>query len=180
MSGFKYTERGEGVYYIEESIAVMGHQHVQFLKSAIKRTAKGRVRLCVHRDESEPIHEMFILVQCGEYIRPHRHHNKPESLCAIEGAAEIVLFSANGDPVRSFSCGVDEDQYYYRISEPIYHTVLVQTPYFIFHETTKGPFRRVDTEYAPWAPSEDDVAGQAEYTLELRRKLTKGRLVESP
>jgi len=178
MSEFKYTERSDGVYYIEEAVTVVGRQHVEFLKSAIKRTAKGRVRLCVHRDESDSIHEMFILLQKGEYIRPHRHLNKPESLCATEGVAEIVLFSQAGEPVRSFSCGVDEDQYYYRISEPIYHTLLVQTPYFVFRETTKGPFHRAETEYAPWAPSEDDNAAREMYLRDLEDRLK--RLTESP
>ena len=40
--------------------------------------------------------------------------------------------------------------------EPCFHTVLVSTPFALFHETTNGPFRRDEVEFAPWSPAEGD------------------------
>mgnify|MGYP001468463522 CR=1 FL=1 len=40
--------------------------------------------------------------------------------------------------------------FYYRVDEPTYHTFIIKSDYFIFHETTQGPFKRADTIYAPW------------------------------
>ena len=48
--------------------------------------------------------------------------------------------------------------FFYRLMEPCFHTVLVNTPHALFHETTNGPFDRGDTEFAAWAPAEGDRA----------------------
>ncbi len=57
--------------------------------------------------------------------------------------------------------------FYYRIMEPCYHSVLVNTPFVFFHETTNGPFDRSETEFAGWSPEESD-AGVSEYVAKLR------------
>jgi hypothetical protein len=44
--------------------------------------------------------------------------------------------------------------FFYRLMEPAYHTVIVNTPHALFHETTNGPFDPADTEFAAWAPTE--------------------------
>jgi len=57
--------------------------------------------------------------------------------------------------------------FFYRLMEPCYHTVLVNTPFALFHETTSGPFRRDDTEFAPWSPAEGEP-GVAAFVERLR------------
>ena len=173
MNEFKYVQKGDGVYYVEEEVAAVESAHIDFLKEAVERTEKGRARLCLHSGEDDALHEMLIVLRQGGYIRPHRHHNKPESLHVIEGEAEIVLFSETGEPVRRFTCAASpgEFPFFYRISEPVYHTQLVRTPYFIFHETTRGPFRREETEYARWAPPEEDLEAREEYLRQLEERI---------
>jgi hypothetical protein len=45
--------------------------------------------------------------------------------------------------------------FYYRISEPIYHALLIRSPFLVFHEVTEGPFLREKTEFPEWAPEEN-------------------------
>jgi hypothetical protein len=59
-----------------------------------------------------------------------------------------------------------------RLSEPSFHTLLVDTPRLVLHETTGGPFMPGDAEVAPWAPAADaDPAIVNAYVAALRRGL---------
>jgi cupin fold WbuC family metalloprotein len=119
---------------------------------------RKRARLCAHPGPEDRLHEMLIVLDRGTYIRPHRHGSKAESFHIIEGELDVVVYHDNGavrDVIRMgpYSSG---KVFYYRIMEPCYHSVLINTPYALFHETTNGPFHSGDTEFAPWAPAEGD------------------------
>ncbi len=174
MTELGYSKRGDGIFYLEDPISPVGKEQVAFLRRAVGRTTKGRARLCAHAGEDDALHEMLILLRSGGYVRPHRHLGKSESLHVIEGSATIVLFSESGEPERVFNCGAppDSDCFFYRISEPVFHTQLVRTPYFAFHEVTRGPFRREETEYAPWAPPEQDAKACQAYLAQLESRLS--------
>ena len=76
----------------------------------------------------------------------------------IEGSLKIVLFDDTGaiDQVIVMSAERADEaaSVFYRLSAPQYHTVIPLTDYVVFHETTNGPFRREDMEFASWAPAE--------------------------
>ena len=119
---------------------------------------RRRARLCAHPDPADPLHEMLICLARGTYVRPHRHAGKSESFHIIEGELDVVLFRHGGAvheviPMGPYQSG---KVFFYRLTEPCYHTVLVNTPHVLFHETTNGPFNPADTEFAPWAPPEGD------------------------
>ncbi len=122
------------------------------------RSPRKRARLCAHPDAADALHEMLICLARGTYVRPHRHRGKSESFHIIEGELDVVLFHDDGT-VREFirmgpyhTGGV----FFYRLAEPCFHTVLVNTPHALFHETTNGPFDPADTEFGPWAPADGD------------------------
>jgi cupin fold WbuC family metalloprotein len=134
------------------------------------RSTRKRARLCAHRTTADPLHEMLICLARGTYVRPHRHGGKSESFHIIEGELDVVLFHDDGTvreviPMGPYASG---KVFFYRLAEPCYHTVVVNTPHVLFHETTNGPFDPADTEFAEWAPAEGD-ASAAEYVNELRR-----------
>jgi cupin fold WbuC family metalloprotein len=142
---------------------------VATVKAKGTTNARRRARLCAHPDPDDALHEMLIVLDRGTYVRPHRHAGKSESFHVIEGELDVVLFTANGvvcDVVRMGPYGSGR-AFYYRLMEPCYHTVLVGTPHALFHETTNGPFRRDDTEFAPWSPAEDEP-GVAAFVERLR------------
>lgn len=134
--------------------------------------ARKRARLCAHPDSTDRLHEMLIVLDRGTYIRPHRHANKAESFHIIEGELDVVIFHDDGtvrDVVRMGPYGAGR-AFYYRIMEPCYHSVLVNTPHALFHETTNGPFDRNGTEFAPWSPAEGEP-GAAQYAESLRNSI---------
>ena len=131
---------------------------VALVKSKGTCNARKRARLCAHPGPDDPLHEMLIVLDRGTYVRPHRHAGKSESFHVIEGELDVVLFAADGtirDVVRMgpYSSG---RAFYYRLMESCFHTVMVRTPYALFHETTNGPYNPAEVEFAAWSPPEGE------------------------
>jgi cupin fold WbuC family metalloprotein len=159
------------VFYADEQIVKVGWQDIEFLKERVGDTERKRIRLCAHKGVDDKLQEMFIVLAKGTYIRPHKHLNKAESLHVIEGSADVVFFDEAGaitDTIRlgEYSSG---HRFYYRVTEPVYHTLLVHSKVLVFHEATLGPFLRSDTVFAPWAPDESDVAATRAFTEQLEQ-----------
>lgn len=152
---------------------------VDALGHGVAVTSRGRMRLCVHRANAEPIHEMLIALARDTYIRPHRHACKSESVHVVEGCGDLVRFDDAGrlhdvlriGPHGSGSC------FYYRMATPEYHMIIVRSDVLVVHETTNGPFRPTETEYAPWAPEEGDVAGREVFRAHVEEAIVRHRLV---
>src|SRR3989338_9884743 len=169
----RVREFNEEVLYADEEIVKVGREDIESLKEKCGRNIRKRVRLCTHRDIADDVHEMIILHTKGAYIRPHKHLNKSESFHIMKGLADVILFNEMGNiteviPMGNYSSG---RKFYHRISYPYYHTLLITSDFLIFHETTKGPFRRTDTVFAPWAPDENDNTGQRTFMEQLSVKL---------
>src|SRR5262249_49182141 len=133
------------------------------------RSPRKRARLCAHPDAADPLHEMLICLARGTYVRPHRHAGKSESFHVIAGDLDVVVFRDDGAPRDVTRRGPSPSgrAFFYRLSDPCFHTVLVNTEHVLFHETTNGPFDPADTELAPWAPAEGDHGASA-YIEQLR------------
>lgn len=127
------------------------------IRDRAARSARKRARLCAHPTPEAPLHEMLICLGRDTYIRPHRHRGKSESFHIIDGELDIVLFEGDGTIREVISMGPYQSGrvFFYRLAEPCFHSVLVNTSFVLFHETTNGPFNADDTEFAEWAPLEE-------------------------
>jgi cupin fold WbuC family metalloprotein len=155
----------EEVLFADNKIVRVGRQEVDLLKERARGNQRHRMRLCAHRSLDDKVHEMFIAIQKGAYVRPHKHLDKSESFHIIEGSIDVIIFDESGSIAEIFRLGEHSSgvPFYHRISDPLYHTLLVRSDFVVFQETANGPFQRCDTVYAPWAPEEDDVAAATEY-----------------
>jgi len=160
---------GPAVFYAGEVLPVVGDADIERLQTNLGRAPRRRVRLCAHADVDDSLHDMFIVLARDSYVRPHRHLDRAESLHVIDGRADAVLFDAHGTIVRVVALGAfsasggrgDVDGFFYRLAEPVFHTLVVRSERFVFHEATTGPWSPEATEPAPWAPDEADPAATA-------------------
>ena len=145
------------VVFAADSIVQIGGSDLAALKAEAAQNPRRRKRICAHPDSGDRLHEMFIVHERGCYVRPHKHLEKCESLHVIEGTAEAVFFHEDGSVRDVVALGDYRSgaPFFYRVGKPVYHTLLITSPVFVFHETTGGPFRREDTIFAPWAPTEE-------------------------
>lgn len=165
----RLRQQSPEVLHSDEKIVRVSADDIETLRAALTQSTRGRSRICAHRDSANTLHEMIITLSRCSYIRPHRHFGKCESFHMIEGELDVVIFDENGqitDVVRMGPYGAGRC-FFYRMADPLFHTVLVRTETVIFHETTNGPFVREDTEFAEWAPDEKNSEAAADFVLKV-------------
>lgn len=158
----RIKERTTEVLTVGPGVVVFGADEVALVATRAVQAPQRRARVCAHREGADPLHEMIIALHRETYIRPHKHLGKSESFHVIDGLVDVVLFDDVGAILRILSIGAygSGRPFYYRLSDPVFHTLVVRSEVLVMHETTNGPFRRDDAVFAPWAPSGDD-AGSA-------------------
>lgn len=166
---------GPDAFYVEDALPIVGRDDIERLRSELARTTHGRTRLCVHGGASDALQEMFILLPRTTYIRPHMHVGKVESLLVLDGVADAVFFDADGAIERVARLGDygSGREFFYRIQDEVYHTLLIRSESLVFKEATLGPFDREKTIHAPWAPDVGNVDAVASYITDLDVRVEK-------
>ena len=161
-----FISETDEVYRTCGIIAKVTEDDIFFLKEQAAKNERKRVRLCTHPGDADLLHEMLIIHARNTYVPPHKHINKSESFHIIEGSLSVFIFDENGTVVETISMGEAKSGrvFYYRLSESLYHSVLPESEFVVFHEVTNGPFNRQDMIIAPWAPADDDFVSQASFT----------------
>jgi len=157
----------------EGEFVSLADEIVERLAAGSKLMERGRMRFCAHRSGDDLLHEMLIALARDTYIRPHRHGGKSESAHVVSGYGDLLRFEDDGrvesvlrvEPYGSGGC------FYYRMAMPQYHMLIVRSDVLVVHETTNGPFRPEETEFAPWAPDELDIAGRALFLDRLEKEI---------
>lgn len=165
----RMQKKSAEVYFAAGPIPRVAQSEIEFLKQKLQDSSRGRVRLCAHPGNEDLLHEMFIVMSRDTYIRPHRHWNKSESFHIIEGLVDVVIFDNEGAITEVIAMGDLQSgrDFFYRLSLSAYHTLVIHSQLVVVHETTNGPFRPGDTEFAPWAPEEADQPAYRKYAGEL-------------
>jgi cupin fold WbuC family metalloprotein len=145
------------VFVAPGPIASLGHDDISYLRNELVGNPKGRVRINFHPDNADTLHEMFIAIRPDSYIRPHKHPHKSESFHIVYGDVDIVIFEDDGSiqQVVQLGAGSKSKAFYYRMSKPFFHTLMIQSDLLVVHEITNGPFIKDGTTFADFAPAED-------------------------
>ncbi|HLD79076.1 MAG TPA: WbuC family cupin fold metalloprotein [Candidatus Nanoarchaeia archaeon] len=175
LDDFNYTfsEYNKEVYYPKDKIVQIGKAELEVCKLKAEQNERKRSRICAHTDKNDTVHEMLIALGKETYIRPHKHLQKPESFHVIEGSAKVIIFDEQGKIKEVVEMGdyQSHQQCYYRLNGALYHTVIITSPYFVFHETTKGPFEKEETIFASWSPEESDTTAILQYQQKLQEEI---------
>jgi cupin fold WbuC family metalloprotein len=161
------------VFLAEGPISEVGQSELDTLKAAVKATPKGRARINAHPDGDDSLHEMIIAIEPSSYIRPHKHPGKSEAFHIIEGEVDIVVFKDDGQIDRIVPLGAPGSgrSFYYRMSKPFFHTLIIRSDILIVHEITNGPFRPEGTIFADFAPKDSDTEKADAFQTNLVRRV---------
>jgi cupin fold WbuC family metalloprotein len=161
------------VFLAEGPISAIGQNELNTLKAAAKASVKRRARINAHPDAEDALHEMIIAIDPASYIRPHKHPGKSEAFHIIEGEVDIIVFSDEGAIERIVLLGPPGSRraFYYRMSAPFFHTLIIRSEILIVHEITNGPFRPQTAVFADFAPDECELEKVAAYRADLRRRV---------
>lgn len=163
-----------GIFITSDPIVRIGLDAIERVKIEARHAPRKRARINAHPDETAAVQEMLIALDQETYLRPHRHHGKSESFHVIEGLADVVMLDDAGEITDVIKLGPPGGSrcFYYRQSEPRFHTLIIRTPFFVMHETTNGPFAPEFTTYASWAPEEGSPDAAA-YMRALRERVDR-------
>lgn len=169
--GFRFAT--PEVIYTDREFVVAGAAEVALLKRQAALTPRRRCRLCAHPSPASAQHEMLIAMLGDSYVRPHRHRGRSESLTVLEGAADAVLFDPDGAirEVIRMAPHAERGRFFYRMPEGLYHGLVFRSPWFVYLETTAGPFDPACSEPAAWAPPETEVEAGRAYAAALAARI---------
>jgi cupin fold WbuC family metalloprotein len=165
----RFSQENPEVLYASDPVVQVDRADVEAMVARAERNQRRRIRLCTHRDTRDTLHEMLIVHTSDTYVRPHKHLAKSEAFHLISGAVDVVLFDEVGKivavvPMGDYASGL---KFYYRLADPVYHTLLIRSDRIVFHEITNGPFDRADTVFAPWSPDIDDDDAAREFMKKI-------------
>lgn len=167
----RFQAVAEGVFVALTPISTVGSAEIAFVKAQARSALRRRARLCLHRSSYDRLHDMVIALDAQTYLRPHRHDEKSETFHIIEGAASVVIFDSHGNIEQVIDLAGDNGARLYRLDEPHYHTLVIHSEMLVIHEITNGPFAPGATDYAGFAPAEDDTVKASAYLNDLRARL---------
>jgi len=120
------------------------------------------VRVCMHQSPEDDLHDMVIAHPKDWYVRPHANLAKTKAYHIIKGSMLFVGFDNNQNELFRFT--LDEANPIFRLQKGVFIFIWVLSDVCIFHEIAIGPFERdIDTVFADWAPSVDNLASIQEY-----------------
>lgn len=167
-------EVNDEVFIAMDSIVKIGQDELAFLKQQAAFNERMRARICAHKTNEDALHEMLIAISAKSYIHPHKHLRKSESFHIVDGIVDVVVFDDLGEIVEIIELGDARSgrNFYYRLSESAFHTLLIRTDFLVVHEVTNGPFLREETVLADFAPPEEQVAEAEAYISKVAERAT--------
>jgi cupin fold WbuC family metalloprotein len=162
-------EESPEVYYVGAPLPSVSAEDVAFLKERASVSRRRRCRLCLHASPAALHHEMLIVHHYDAYVRPARHYTRSESLIVIEGEALALTFDDAGNIATSYLLGPPGSghKFSYYMPEGIWHGMVILSEWFVFVETSAGPFDSSLTVFPSWAPDGFDIASTETYMRAL-------------
>jgi cupin fold WbuC family metalloprotein len=165
-----FKAEGPEVFYAQPGLVAAGAETVAWLIDRARNQPTRKARLCLHESPQSPVHDMIIVHGRDTYVRPHRHKLNGETLTVLQGDATAVIFDEDGgirDLIRMQPIDAGGVAFY-RMPANVYHALLIESEWLVFHETCKGPFDRTNSEFAAWSPAPGDPDAAQRYLTALR------------
>ena len=140
------------VFHANEWGISWGREVVDELKDVAASSERARARLCLHPAPDDLHQEMLIVMADTAVERAQRRTIGFDTKVVIEGNATLRYYTPTGDLTRSVKLGRDQATYIHSRSTE-YHSLLVESDWFVFLEILQGPFDNETTKFAPWERS---------------------------
>jgi cupin fold WbuC family metalloprotein len=133
-------------------------------KTLSQQSPRKRIMLPFHAAGDNSLHRMFNAVQTGTYIRAHWHRTPPkdETLMVIQGAVHMFFFDDQGGVLQHFGLKAGSEAFGVDIKAGVCHTFVAMEDDTVVFEVKPGPYNaKTDKDFAPWAPEEGTLEGEA-------------------
>ncbi len=131
---------------------------------------RHRAHLNIHESLQAPVQRLFIALEPGTYIRPHRHPqpNKWEFFLLLEGEIDALVFDEAGALQQRIVLAPSRTRAI-ELPPNTWHSYVCRKPGTLVVEVKEGPYLPpAEEDFAPWAPAENSPQA-AEYLVHLRK-----------
>ena len=170
--GAQLRQESPEVYYAPPGLAI-GDAEISWLIKCASRLPRLRARICLHRDPQSPVHDMLIVHHRTGYVRPHRHFNREMLIAPLQGTATTFTFQENGAVDRQIAMGPAGSGrvVLYCMPRDLFYSLIIESEWLVFLETTAGPFDPKSSEFAAWSPDDKDEAAVGAFMRQLRQAI---------
>ena len=126
---------------------------IEKLKRKANKNKSKKYRVNIHQSLRDKIHEMIVVIMKNTRVREHFHSKKSETLQVIEGLATLIIFGKKGKIKKKIKLGDYKSgrAFFYKVDKNQIHTIKTHTKYFVFKETTSGPFNKRQSSFPKWS-----------------------------
>ena len=132
------TGKSTACFAVKDNVAI-DNKIIEELKILSQKLGKKNIRICLHNDRDNNLHNMINLIYKKEENIPHKHIHKSESYHIIEGRMIITIFNDKGKIINEYLLDKN-DTFLFRVGKDTFHSTVPKSEYVIFHETRPGPF----------------------------------------
>lgn len=116
---------------------------------------RRRLHRNIHIDYTDPCQRLFIAMQPGSYVPPHRHTApaKSETFIVLRGCIGLIFFDDTGQVRNAVEVGPSCAFGLCDIPAGVWHTAIALEPDSVFLEVKPGPYCQISPiDLAAWAP----------------------------
>lgn len=122
-----------------------------------KNSPRLRSNRNIHTSLEETVQRLFIAIEPGSYVQPHRHPEveKWEFFMVVRGKIAMIIFSEKGYVLKRIELNPATGMHGLEIPPNTWHTVVALETNTVFFEVKHGPYAALtDKDFAAWAPKE--------------------------
>lgn len=140
-------KKSDRVYYAKRIPAAIGLQDMIMLRELAHHRGLPVVRICLHCDDSEPIHEMLMAHTRPQVVGPLKQDKSSLSYHMLVGSAEISLHDDQGTILSTIQIDSDDPSVARsaRLQASTFRSFRSISPGVVFLEVAGGPFEDEDT-----------------------------------
>lgn len=140
---YNLKKKNERVFYSLKSPSGFSNKQIYLFKEIALIKNQPLMRICLHKNDDEKIHEMLMVHSRPQKVGPLRQKNHESlSYMSIDGEALIKTYSKDGKFIDSYKIHNSKKNYLRmcRLDSKITRTIESVSEYFIFLEICSGPF----------------------------------------
>jgi cupin fold WbuC family metalloprotein len=142
---------------IPDSIIRIDPAALSDLTTIAQAAPRLRMNRNLHANHSAVVQRLFIAMEPGTYVRPHRHNHSWELLLPLSGAFSVVIFDDKGEELERFVLGANGLNIV-EMPAGTWHSVAALESGSVIFEVKEGPYiPTTAAEFAEWAPVEGSL-----------------------
>ncbi len=140
----------KSVWVTKDADASLGTPEDEKLLELVRFEGYDRSRICTHQTTDDRLQEMLLAFSADSHVRPSRHA-EDETLYVLAGTGTYCFFDDHGSMTKQVPLGPlgSGKACFCRVPAGRWHTLLLDGPMLVL-QAAPGPFKKENTEYAPW------------------------------